>query len=320
MLHAFLVNPKAGESGGADRAVPVIRAECEKLGLDYAVTLTASADEAAQLVQSYASGGEEVRLYACGGDGTLNQIVQAAAGHDNLAVTNLPLGTGNDFLKMFGPTYQEAFWDIPALAEGPQAAMDLIDCNGHLGLDIVCAGVDARVAKDVHNFPSRWGKGAYVLALLRNVALHGIARPMKVTMGGQTWDEPISLVCVCNGRYYGGGFMPVGEAMPDDGVLDTLLVKKVGRLAFARLVGDYSKGRYAKYPHLITPYHGPEPIILEAETPITLCVDGEILEDTRFVIGLADKKVNFFWPGQVHYRQEVAAELAAVGQTAQKLG
>lgn len=314
MLHAFLINPHAGRPGGAKKAVQTIRAACEAMDVDFAITLTQDPGDAVRLTRYYAGLDEAVRLYACGGDGTLNQVVQAAAGWEHLAVTNLPAGTGNDFLKIFGPTYREAFWDLAALARGPQAAFDLIDCNGALGLDIVCAGVDARVAKDVHRFSRLSSRGAYILSLVSNVALKGIARPMRVTMGDRSWDEPISLVCVCNGRYYGGGFMPVGEAMPDDGVLDALLVPKVSPLGLVRLVGDYANGRYAKHPGTIHPYHGSGPITLEADTPITVVVDGEVMESARFTIRLAEKKVNFFWPQGVCYRAEPAAELVGTGK------
>ena len=170
------------------------------------------------------------------------------------------------------------------------------------------------MAKDVHRWPSAWGKGAYVASLLKNVALHRISRPMRAAMGGGHWDEPISLVCVCNGRYYGGGFMPVGDAMPDDGILDVLLVTKVGRLGFVRLIGDYSKGRYAKHPKVVKAYHGPGPVTLEADEPITMCLDGEVFEDTRFVLGLSDKKLNFFWPAGVTLAGKEAPELAMVGK------
>ncbi len=314
MLHAFLVNPHAGRPGGAKKAVQTIRSACEAMDVDFAITLTESPGDAARLTQYYAGLDEPVRLYACGGDGTLNQVVQVAAGCENLAVTNLPAGTGNDFLKIFGPDYRETFWDLGALAQGPQAAFDLIDCNGALGLDIVCAGIDARVARDVHRFTNLSSKGAYILSLLNNVALKGIARPMRATMGGRSWDEPISLVCVCNGRYYGGGFMPVADAMPDDGILDALLVTRVSRLGFVRMVGDYANGRYHRHPDVVHPYHGPGPITLEADTPITVVVDGEVMEDTRFTFRLSEKKVNFFWPQGVSYRPEPAAELAEAGK------
>ncbi len=64
--------------------------------------------------------GEPVRIWACGGDGTLNEVVNGAAGFDNAAVTCVPKGTGNDFLKLFGPRFRELFNDLEALAAGPQ--------------------------------------------------------------------------------------------------------------------------------------------------------------------------------------------------------
>ena len=60
-----------------------------------------------------------MRIYACGGDGTLNEVVNGAAGFDNAAVTCVPKGTGNDFLKLFGPRFRELFYDLEALAGRP---------------------------------------------------------------------------------------------------------------------------------------------------------------------------------------------------------
>ena len=173
------------------------------------------------------------RGYACGGDGTLNEVVNGAAEYPNAAVTCVPKGTGNDFLKLFGPEYRQLFYDLEGLAVGPQTPFDLMDCNGHLGLDVVCAGVDARIAAGVHRYkdlPGVSGKGAYVLSLLEQVLLRGIARPMEVEVDGKRWQGETAVLCVCNGRHYGGGFMPVPEAMPDDGILDVLLIPKVSLL------------------------------------------------------------------------------------------
>ena len=63
-------------------------------------------------------------------------------------------------------------------------------------------------------------------------------------------EDDFALVSVCNGRYYGGGFMPVAEARMDDGVLNTLVVKKVSRTTFLRFVTPYAKGQYYKFPHV----------------------------------------------------------------------
>ena len=121
-------------------------------------------------------------------------------------------------------------------------------------------------------------------------------------MGELRWeDSPASLFCICNGRHYGGGFMPVGEAMPDDGVLDMLLVRKISLLTFLRLVGKYAKGLYKRYPELILDYHG-DRASFSASQPITVVVDGEVLRDTAFTVRLSEKRVNFFYPAGASYQ------------------
>ena len=301
MRHLFIINPAAGKRGSTAR----LEALLEKLSFPHEVVYTQKEGDARHFARQAAQSDEPLRIYACGGDGTLNEVVNGAAGHDHVAITNVPKGTGNDFLKIFGPRYRTLFYDLEALAEGPQTPFDLIDCNGRLGLDVVCAGVDARIAADVHRYKD-WrfvsGIGAYILSLLENIFFKGIARPITVHMGDIRWeDTPASLLCVCNGRYYGGGFMPVGEAMPDDGVLDMLLVRRVSLFTFLRLVGQYAKGRYKHYPQLILDYHG-QHAAFSAKEPITAVVDGEVMRDTRFTVRLSEKKVNFFYPAGAAYR------------------
>ena len=240
MKHLSIVNSLAGKERKKKKYFKQLMDAIDRLEGDVEVEYTQPPEWGAeQIARAWAQRGEPVRIYACGGDGTLNEVVNGAAGYDNAAVTNVPLGTGNDFLKIFGPEYRELFHDLPALMEGPQAAFDLMDCNGRLGIDVVCAGVDARIAADVDKYkslPLVTGLGSYVLSLIDNVLFRGICRPMRVRMGDIDAAGETAIVCICNGRHYGGGFMPVGDAMPDDGVLDMLLVPKVSRTTFFRLV------------------------------------------------------------------------------------
>ena len=314
MRHLFIINPAAGKKESTRHLETLL----EKLSFPHEVVYTQGEGDARRFTEEAARTGEPVRIYACGGDGTLNEVVNGAAGHSHVAITNVPKGTGNDFLKIFGPNYRTLFYDLEALAVGPQTPIDLMDCNGKLGIDVVCAGVDARVAADVHRYKDWWfvsGIGAYILSLLENIFLKGIARTMTVHMGAIRWeDRPASLLCICNGRYYGGGFMPVGEAMPDDGVLDMLLVRKVGLFTFLRLVGKYAKGLYKQYPELIQDYHG-DTASFSAEEPITVVVDGEVMRDTAFTVRLSEKKVNFFYPAGACYRPVGAKVAAFVGSS-----
>ena len=74
--------------------------------------------KAAQLTQEQ---GEQLRIYACGGDGTLNEVVNGAAGFDNVAVTVFSGGSGNDFVKIFDEP--KAFFDLKSL---DQSCLDLL--------------------------------------------------------------------------------------------------------------------------------------------------------------------------------------------------
>lgn len=300
MKHLFIINPAAGKRRSTAHLIEHIKS----LDLPHEVRYTQDAGDARRYTEEAVQSGEPIRIYACGGDGTLNEVVNGAAGHAHAAITNVPLGTGNDFLKLFGDKYQERFLDLEALAEGPQAAMDVIDCNGLLGIDVACAGVDARVAADVHKYkglPLINGIGAYILSLIVNVLFKGITRHTVVDMGDTHYEGETAIICVCNGRHYGGGFMPVGDAMPDDGVLDMLLVGNVGLFTFAKLVGKYAKGRYYQFPQYVTDYHGQE-ITFSSDEEIVAVVDGEEVRSKRFTIRLSDRKVNFFYPADMDYQ------------------
>ena len=301
MRHLFLINPGAGQPGSTDALRRRIAADMA--GRDYAVELSRGAGDVERLARQAAETGEAVRIYACGGDGTLNEAVNGAAGFPNAAVTNVPKGTGNDFLRIFGD--KGRFSDLAALAGGPQAAFDLMDCNGRLGIGVVCAGVDARVAADVHRYkalPLVGGTGAYVLSLAVNVLFRRLTRPVDLRMGPHHLTGENTLICICNGRYYGGGFMPVGEAQPDDGVLDMLAVPRVSRLTFARLVGAYAKGRYREHPEHIVDWHG-DRVDFSSPEELVAVVDGEVMRARSFTVRLSEKKVNFFYPPGAGWRR-----------------
>ena len=298
MKHVFIINPNAGKYDSRQRIYDMADALREKHGLDVQCILTKKQGHATELARRLCDSGEELRFYACGGDGTVNEVANGVIGYDNAAMTVIPVGTGNDFLKNFGGD-MDKFRDAENLWDGPQFPMDAIDVNGRIALTIACSGIDARVAADVHKYsesPLLDGKTSYIASLAVNFLFKGIASHWTVTLDDEVIEDDFSLVSVCNGRYYGGGFMPVAEARMDDGVLNTLVVKKVSRVTFARFVGPYSKGEYSKFPeyaHCSTP----QVIRIHSEKPdIVTCLDGECMTNSDVTIRLSEKKLNFFGP------------------------
>ena len=299
MKHIFIINPSAGKNDSRQRIYAMAEALREKHGLDVRCMLTASVGHAATLARGLAESGEEVRLYACGGDGTVNEVANGIAGYANAAMTCIPIGTGNDFLKNFGADY-EKFLDAENLWNGETQALDLIDCSGRYCLTIACSGIDARIAESVHEFgasPMLSGRGSYLASVAVNFLFHKIGRRWRVTLDDEVIEDTFALVSMCNGRYYGGGSTPVPEARMTDGVLHTVLVRNVSKARFATLFGGYSAGDYKKLPQDIIRVSTAKVVCIEAlEGDPTTCLAGESMHCQCATLNLADKKVNFFAP------------------------
>ncbi len=298
MKHIFIINPKAGKGDGVSRIYDMADVLRDRHGLDVSCILTQSRGHATELTRSLAETGEEFRFYACGGDGTINEVANGIAGFPNAAMTAVPIGTGNDFLKNFGAD-AEKFRDAENLFDGPVTELDLIDAGGRLALTIACSGIDARVAADVHKFSTRPlldGKTSYLAAVALNVVFKHLTSHWTVSVDGKQKTGKFTLAAVCNGRYYGGGFMPVAEASMTDGVLNTLVVGGITRALFARFVGPYSRGEYRKFPKYARCIKAKEVRITSDTEDIVTCLDGETILSRDVTFRLSEKKLRFFAP------------------------
>ena len=300
MKHLFIINPAAGSKDRTEKYRENITKVCQARGLDYAIHISAAPGDCFQTAREAAQTGEEYRLYACGGDGTLNEVAAGAAGFPNAAVTCYRGGSGNDFVKIFGDA--DAFQDLERLLDCKEACFDMIRCNDDLSLNICSVGLDARIAADVAGYkriPLLSGFRAYAVSTLVNL-FRGISEHYTVEIQGETIDAQQTMICACNGRYYGGGFNPVPEADPCDGWLDVLLVKKVTLLQVPGVIGKYKNGRYKELSHLVRHFRTRELTIhCDQVTPINL--DGELRTARDIHIRMAQEKLRFFYPKELSW-------------------
>ena len=162
MKHVFIINPTAGKKDCTARIMEMAKAMAVRHGLDVECILTKRPGHAMETARSLAERGEPLRIYACGGDGTANEVANGVAGTGSAAMTCIPVGTGNDFLKNFGDK-APLFSDPENLWDGPSFSLDAIDCSGRLALTVACSGFDAQVADEVHTYgklPLLGGRGS----------------------------------------------------------------------------------------------------------------------------------------------------------------
>lgn len=301
MKHIFIINPAAGKADKTAEYTAKITAACE--GLNYEILLTQAPGDATRMAREAAESGEEVRLYACGGDGTLNEVVAGAAGYDNAAVTAYVGGSGNDFVKVFDD--RDAFRDISRLLDAETAVFDLIDCNGHPAINICCVGLDSRIGADMIRYkrlPFVSGSMAYILPILTNL-LKGISEHYIVEVDGERIEGDMTFVCVANARYYGGGFYAVPDAQPDDGKLDVLLVNRVRLWQVPTALAKYKAGRYKELGKLARHIRTDRITVrCDKDSPVNL--DGEIRMMRNVQMKVSDKKIRFFYPKGLTYSTE----------------
>ncbi len=295
MKHLFIINPAAGSRNRTQEYSDVIHKICRARKLSYEIRVSTAPGEAVRIAREAAQTGEELRLYACGGDGTLNEVVSGAAGYENAAVTVFSGGSGNDFVKIFDDP--RAFFDLHRLMDADEATFDLIRCNDSLALNICSVGLDARIGTDVSRYkriPLLQGFRAYAASALVNI-VKGISEHYVVEVNGEVFDGQQTFVCVCNGRYYGGGFNPVPEADPSDGLLDVLVVKQVSRGQVPGLIGKYKNGRYRELQH-VARYLKTDRVKITCDKPTPINLDGELRMAQEIEMKVAREKIRFFYP------------------------
>ena len=305
MKHLFIINPAAGSRDRTKVYTENIRRICGERGLDYRIEVSAGPGECRRLAREAAQTGEEYRIYACGGDGTLNEVASGAAGYRNAAVTCYRGGSGNDFVKIFSDP--SAFQDLQQLLDCDEVYFDMIRCNDDLALNICSVGLDARIGTDVSRYkrlPLLSGFRAYAASTVVNV-IKGISEHYVVQIDDETIDGRQTFVCVCNGRFYGGGFNPIPYADPCDGILDVLLVKEVSRLQVPGIIGKYKNGRAAELPHIARHFRT-KALTVVCDGPTSVNLDGELRTATEIRFSVAEEKLRFFYPKQLTYRLEPA--------------
>ena len=295
----FIYNPKAGRQRIRNMLSGVLE-EFSAQGYEPTVHPTQEGGEAERVARD--EGGSFARVVCCGGDGTLNEVASGAAGWDNAAVTAYSGGSGNDFVKIFDQP--KAFYDLERLLDARETAFDLIRCNDDFSLNICSVGLDARIGTDVSRYkriPLLQGFRAYAASTLVNI-IRGISEHYVVEINGETIDDEQTFVCVCNGRFYGGGFNPVPEADPTDGLLDVLLVRKVHRLEIPAVIGKYKNGRYAQLPDLVRHFRT-DHITIHCDKPTPINLDGELRTAQVVDMSVAREKVRFFYPKELTWQR-----------------
>ncbi|MBO7488656.1 MAG: YegS/Rv2252/BmrU family lipid kinase [Bacteroidales bacterium] len=299
MKHIFIVNPGAGRRD----ATQDIEKQIAELATNYDTELyvTLDAGDATRYVRQRCmeEPDELIRFYACGGDGTINEVVSGVVGQANAEMTCYPSGSGNDYVKYYGG--REVFLDLKQLVEGEAKKVDIMKVNDRYALNICNFGFDAIVCKTMINVrrkPVIGGNNAYTTGILKAL-FTGRRTRCRITVDGKIVNDGEILLCTLgNGRYVGGAYQCSPLSHNDDGLIEVCFFKPLSIIRFAKLIGSYRDGSFIHRNDIkdkMTYLQG-KIIDIESPKPIDICVDGEMMFGSSFHIEQLERAVRFVVP------------------------
>ncbi|MAY95653.1 MAG: sphingosine kinase [Nocardioides sp.] len=238
---ALLTNPTSGKGRGArgrEAALDVLRGtDVEVLDL-----VGADADEALALARSAVP--DVDALVVCGGDGLVHLAVQALAG-TGTALGVVPAGTGNDVARYLDLPRRDpaaathVVLDALRRPEDPRRRrrIDLARAGDKHFVTVLAAGFDAKVNERANAMTWPHGQMRYNIATLAELRTF---TPISYTLDldGETRSLEAMMVAVGNGPSFGGGLRITEGALLDDGLLDVVVIKPMGK---GELVRTYPK-------------------------------------------------------------------------------
>lgn len=310
MKHHFIINPAAGKGTHVRSLSERIREAAEARGIEYTIYLTKAPGDAAEYVAAAVTADDcHHRFYACGGDGTLCEVVNGAPTCERAEFALIPIGTGNDFCRNFDD--RAAFFDIMRQIDGTPMPIDLIRYNDRYCVNMLNTGFDCHVVERT----VRLKKSPLIpsaLAYTTGVAvtlMHKMTTDMCITLDdGEEISRPLLLLSIGNGKYYGGGFRSNPKALLDDGLFDVNIVEKVSRITFLSLVSSYKAGTHPETAPQYVTYRKASSLHITFEKDTLVCVDGELEEMRELTVSLAPAATRFVLPAGVHCTSSLAAE------------
>lgn len=310
MKHVFIVNPTSGQGGKNEFVETTIRSKCDERKLDYIIHYTTGKGEGKTFVDKFANDCDDtVRFYACGGDGTVYDVVNGAYTHKNAQLAVIPLGSGNDFVRFFDD--KEAFLDMDGQLDGDVIDVDLINCGDDVSINVASMGFCAEscaVQGKMKKIPFVKDHLSYVFGGFY-CCIKYVNNEFTITVDDdKVYTGRFMFAAAGNGRYYGSGIKVCPYALPDDGYLDFEILERrnIWPKMFVNMMGKWQKN----FTHIYLPnshYIRGKKMVVKSNILRNVNVDGECRETYETTFEIMEKAIKMCIPKTSTYLQRRAS-------------
>ena len=289
MIHLFFVNSYAGKGRFSTQIREYLSTRTD---IEYYIVHTRDSESVSELVRFMLSifEGEKIRIYSCGGSGTLCRILNGIESFENIEIAFYPKGLTNDFLKIFKGN-DEKFKNLEALIDGKPKMVDLIRTNHGVCINSLSVGLDSLHTEKYNKlkYTSIIGRSVpYTLGLI-NAVFFGKPAEYEIELDSFKFRGKCTQIVLTNGGLFGGNMWVDTDMSPNpaDGKCAYVVFDAVHGLAMIPQINLMTHGNVIRSKKAHIGYTSKIRIKRTDGKPFAMSFDGE----------LQDKHTE--WNGQV---------------------
>ena len=287
----LIANPISGK-GKSERIAEKAYEQLINNGRKGKLALTTRRGDANRLAQEAIQDGCRW-LIACGGDGTIHEIVNAIAARPEVVLGLIPCGRGNDFARALRiPNNPDQA--IQVLLNGKPFQVDVGKIGDFYFDTIATCGYDAEVSRRASeaNIPFS-GTATYVYTAI--TTLFSFSAPtVRIEGDFGVYEGDILLAATGITPHYGGGFKIVPNAVMNDGLFDVCIIEPVSRLTVLRMLIKLFWGGHTSHPAVSIKQT--KSLTIQTEPPTLLYADGEQIGYTPATVELVERGLTVLVP------------------------
>jgi diacylglycerol kinase family enzyme len=255
--------------------------------------------------------GEKVRVYAVGGDGILFDCLNGMVKYPGHELTSVPYGNANDFLRAFGEDNVPLFRDIKALSEADSIPTDVFRCGSNVALSIASLGLEGSAILVTEKMAKFLSKISFLRKLIPMLYVLGAivvifnkklrSQYYHVTLDGVDYSGEYVDINVGNTLGNGGKNVSNPYAVPNDGWLNAVFIRKMPLIKCLLTTGSFTKGEFEKFPDYFFQVRFKKFHAISDE-PIRICADGEAFYTSDLNVEIYPAAMKIIAPKGVTYR------------------
>ncbi|WP_158555775.1 diacylglycerol/lipid kinase family protein [Peribacillus glennii] len=304
----FIINPVA-QNEGSGRVWKKMERVLASKNISYQSFFTEYKGHAKELSEEIlAKTDKDTLIAAVGGDGTLHEVMNGAAGYPHAIIACIPAGSGNDYVR--GIQRTKNCRDALSLIMQPENYIKEIDIGiletnaaDAAFINSVGIGIDAEITYDVNH--SAWkilfnffkiGKLIYIYFFLKKLFTYKRTDMAAFIDGKEHVFKRVWFIVAANQPYFGGGINISPKSRHDDSLFEVIAVHDIPTIKLLSVFVTVLWGGHLRLKNVdsFTCRH----IEIISADPVRIQADGEILGDTKLSAFIAPNKIRVLTRGK----------------------